>query len=259
MNFREINEGDIFQKNTERDINNKGGMYEVLMKVEKVTGDYHIKNIILGRMGTDRTITVNHSELKKEERWTFIGQGIIEEVVQKRLKYPDGRIEVLSERLYGQEQVVELRKPEKKPTIVNVTNIVKPDDIPLGSVGLALKDAECKQAEVKAVKSWDTSVYSNLTYNELSSIGAMLADHEGVITNNLTRFQNSQSKILHQQCLDRFRENNITMWQLRKYCPYVGVSNKGTSNHISFAQVILRLAKAIYHYGTEEEKGYFNY
>ena len=49
------------------------------------------------------------------------------------------------------------------------------------------------------------------------------------------------------------------MWQLRKYCPYVGVSNKGTSNHISFAQVILRLAKAIYHYGTEEEKGYFNY
>ena len=112
MNFREINEGDIFQKNTERDINNKGGMYEVLMKVEKVTGDYHIKNIILGRMGTDRTITVNHSELKKEERWTFIGQGIIEEVVQRRIKYPDARVEVLSERLYGQEQVVDLRKQE---------------------------------------------------------------------------------------------------------------------------------------------------
>ena len=54
---------------------------------------------------------------------------------------------------------------------------------------------------------------------------------------------------LHIQCLDRFRENNITIADLRHYCP-----NRQTGKPLTLSGTISRLNKAIWHYGTKKEQ-----
>ena len=108
---------------------------------------------------------------------------------------------------------------------------------------------EEKDAEV--VLTFDCKSIAFCTYHDLHVIGQFLKGHPDRMTNCHTRFKNAASKIAHQQTLDRFRDGNISLRDLRRYS-HSTTRNMGST--LSLAGVVTRIAKAVVQLGTPIEK-----
>ena len=104
----------------------------------------------------------------------------------------------------------------------------------------------------------DWKNYRTYTIDDLDTLGKILSNETGIIQNTLTKFKNKLSESLHQQCLDMFRDG-ITIYELRKKCFKLKDTNRQNSQPITYEMCIYRLAKAIYHFGSLEEKQAFNF
>jgi len=106
------------------------------------------------------------------------------------------------------------------------------------------------------VRDWKN--FRTYTIDDLDTLGKILSNETGIIKNTLTKFKNKVSENLHQQCLDMFRDG-ITIFDLRKKCFKLKNTNNPESAPITYEMCIYRLTKAIYHFGTHEEKKSFNF
>ena len=111
------------------------------------------------------------------------------------------------------------------------------------------EQAEEKDAEV--VLTFDCKSIAFCTYHDLHVIGQFLKGHPDRMTNCHTRFKNLASRIAHQQTLDRFRDGNISLRDLRRYS-HSTTRNLGST--LSLAGVVTRIAKAVVQLGTPIEK-----
>jgi len=105
-------------------------------------------------------------------------------------------------------------------------------------------------------RDWKT--FRTYTIDDLDTLGKILSEETGIIQNTLTKFKNKLSENLHQQCLDMFRDG-MTIFDLRKRCFKLKDTNNPESAPITYEMCIYRLTKAIYHFGTHEEKQSFNF
>ena len=95
-------------------------------------------------------------------------------------------------------------------------------------------------------------LFGPLKYDSLDIFGQACSNQNYILANCMGKPQRTNKQVL-KQCLDRFRDNNITFYDLRKE-----QYNLRTQTPLSGQGLLYRLTKAIYWYGTDEEKAMFN-
>lgn len=266
LETNQIKNGQMFQKVNETDRNGGGGLYEVLdITVNKIR-DYEVGVAIIGKVGTTDTMAVQLSDLTNHRQFRFKGEASLEVIKVHRLKYADGTIDILSEKLLSTSKVdnvkevinAEAEKKSRPVTVYNITNNHRDT-----TMAKAFADAEVKKSkavekqeqpeekDAEVVLTFDCKSIAFCTYHDLHVIGQFLKGHPDRMTNCHTRFKNSASKIAHQQTLDRFRDGNISLRDLRRYS-HSTTRNLGST--LSLAGVVTRVAKAVVQLGTPMEK-----
>jgi|TARA_R100001460_G_scaffold106816_1_gene154705 hypothetical protein len=86
-------------------------------------------------------------------------------------------------------------------------------------------------------------------YSELDIIASIYKDADWFLATVTRRPMNAKAELVAQQCLDRFRDNNISVYELRKES-----YNMYTHTVLSAQGLICRIGRAIYHCGNEEER-----
>lgn len=86
-------------------------------------------------------------------------------------------------------------------------------------------------------------------YSELDIIASIYKNADWFLETVTRRHMNAKSELVSQQCLDRYRDNNISFFELRKES-----YNMYTHTVLSAQGLLCRLGRAIYHCGNEEER-----
>jgi len=154
------------------------------------------------------------------------------------------------------EKVLDLQKKkrvikpnQKEQEIVPVGNIKikrikrKPDDVEEADIETRNLDPRFQAMRL----------FGPLKYDSLDIFGQACSNQNYILANCMGKPQRTNKQVL-KQCLDRFRDNNITFYDLRKE-----QYNLRTQTPLSGQGLLYRLTKAIYWYGTDEEKAMFNF
>ena len=96
------------------------------------------------------------------------------------------------------------------------------------------------------------------TINDIHILGRLLGNIDPLLNNCMTKFHNALSKEAHRQCLDMFRDG-ITIAELRQKSYKLHTQYRDDPVTVGYQMLVYRLAKAIYNFGTKEEKEAFNF
>ena len=154
----------------------------------------------------------------------------------------------------AQRQCAETQSKGKKPT----------------QIAKALANAKVKPAEekvlpivadeeevVQEIRDWDT--FTHYRYNNFDVFANILKGTETISLYNITKagFKNGFYKLLHSQALEMWRDGEMSLNQIRLKQP-TEQKNKYTGEKewqpCGMHNFVIRILKAIYHFGTLEEK-----
>ena len=235
---------------------NKKSLYKIIkIYNEKVKG-YDVLLVVLANVMSKEIVTVSPGDLKNSDLWKPIDaklQVTTERVT--RLCYPDGTCKVIRRQLVPDEEIDwSTEHPTTvRPPLVDIHQAV--DDLE--------NDVEQEQQEEKQKvvvlkdPDFDWKKVLHLKYSDLDLLGALVADMTFIVANCPKDFATAFSREVHSQNLDMFRDGDKSIYDIRKTCH--NIYNKRDWGNISTASVVLRLAKAIYHFGTKEEKNHFRF
>ena len=96
------------------------------------------------------------------------------------------------------------------------------------------------------------------TIDDIHILGRLLGNINPLLSNCMTKFHNALSKEAHRQCLDMFRDG-ITIAELRQKSFKLHTQYRNDPVTVGYQMLVYRLAKAIYNFGTKEEKEAFNF
>jgi hypothetical protein len=96
------------------------------------------------------------------------------------------------------------------------------------------------------------------TIDDIHILGRLLGNINPLLSNCMTKFHNALSKEAHRQCLDMFRDG-ITIAELRQKSFKLHTQYRDDPVTVGYQMLVYRLAKAIYNFGTKEEKEAFNF
>ena len=96
------------------------------------------------------------------------------------------------------------------------------------------------------------------TIDDIHILGRLLGNIDPLLNNCMTKFNNALSKETHRQCLDMFRDG-ITIAELRQKSFKLHTQHMNEPVTVGYQMLVYRLAKAIYNFGTKEEKEAFNF
>ena len=244
--MKNLKVGQIYQQGSRKEL------YKVLDVVTNNVQGFKREEVVMGCLRTNEAVSMPQAKI--DESWKFLSDSDIQTQYVKRKVFldSDNRIVVLSEKLIDPPKQASQKKGKDKPAT---------------AIQIAMEEAQAKQnkkvvnighitnihenKKVEEEKELDVLDYRNFascTYEELSLLGNVFGDNPDTVRNCSGKFQRGM-KALHLQCLDRFRENNISIADLRGYCP-----NRQTGNPLTLSGTINRLNKAIWHFGTVREK-----
>ena len=157
---------------------------------------------------------------------------------------------------FADEKVLDLQKKKR---------VIKPNQkeqeiVPVGNIKIKrIKRKPDNDEEIENVtqnldpRFQAMRLFGPLKYDSLDIFGQACSNQNYILQNCMGKPQRTNKQVL-KQCLDRFRDNNITFYDLRKE-----QYNLRTQTPLSGQGLLYRLTKAIYWYGTEEEKAMFNF
>ena len=157
---------------------------------------------------------------------------------------------------FADEKVLDLQKKKR---------VIKPNQkeqeiVPVGNIKIKrIKRKPDNDEEIENVtqnldpRFQAMRLFGPLKYDSLDIFGQACSNQNYILANCMGKPQRTNKQVL-KQCLDRFRDNNITFYDLRKE-----QYNLRTQTPLSGQGLLYRLTKAIYWYGTEEEKAMFNF
>jgi len=157
---------------------------------------------------------------------------------------------------FSEEKVLDLQKKKR---------VIKPNQkeqeiVPVGNIKIKrIKRKPDNDEEIENVtqnldpRFQAMRLFGPLKYDSLDIFGQACSNQNYILVNCMGKPQRTNKQVL-KQCLDRFRDNNITFYDLRKE-----QYNLRTQTPLSGQGLLYRLTKAIYWYGTEEEKAMFNF
>lgn len=242
--MKQLKKGQLLQK--------EGDVFKILDIVNTNIKGFKREEIVVGCLKTTEAFSVSKGEILNNQDWqSFREEQIqVQYIERKVIKDENKKIIVLSEK------IVDSPKPR-----------IQDKNIPNTALGNAFKEAinnkkekvvnighitniheEKNKQEEKELDVLDYRNFASCTYNDLSILGNVFGENPDTIKTCAGKFQKGMAT-LHMQCLDRFRENNITIADLRHYCP-----NRQTGKPLTLSGTISRLNKAIWHYGTKKEQ-----
>lgn len=114
------------------------------------------------------------------------------------------------------------------------------------------KVQEVKEEEVVVIPHNPKEILKKIghcKYSELDIIASIYKEADWFLETVTRRPMNAKAELVAQQCLDRYRDNNISFYELRKES-----YNMYTHTVLSSQGLLCRLGRAIYHCGNEEER-----
>ena len=256
--MRNIKKGQLVQKGKYGDI------YKILnVSSEKING-FVREEVLVGCLHNNQAVSIPASEISDKRIWKDVNEDNIRtQIVERKImRNPDGSVVILSE------TVVSTQNEEN----ADIQKIVAKKKYPDTALGKAMNDAiskseadkivnighitnvhTAKEEDEKATPTPDHTKFGHLRYDSLDVLGQVYGQHSSVIKQSSGKFHKGMAT-LHQQCLDRFRDGDITLYDLRKYSP-----NSKTGKSLSLEGTIARLNKAIWHYGTEQERKHYGW
>ena len=255
--MRNIKKGQLYQKGKH------GEIYKILnVSSEKING-FVREEVLVGCLKNNQAVSIPASEISDRRIWKDVSEkNIRTQIVERKImRNPDGSVTILSETVVSTETAKE----------VNIKNAISNKKYPDTALGKAMNEAVSKAEAEKIVNigqitnihetSKDDEVkpkpdhtkFGHIKYDSLDLLGQVYGQQSYVIKHSSGKFHKGMAT-LHQQCLDRFRDGDITLYDLRKYSP-----NSKTGKALSLEGTIARLNKAIWHYGNHNERKHYGW
>ena len=268
MKFTDIKKDQLFEFQPE----GRGAVYEVLKTDEGNSGDYKWQTIMLGNVNSKKIVSVPFDDFCTDD-WMLL-DGYKFEVQYERVKYlilPDGERLVLSKCLceeikgklepYGS---LKNAKPPKQTVSKGIKKILFEQTAKQTAVGHALAQAveqvepvQEEKAEPKQEFEYkDFTRIRGLKYDDIDLLGKIYAGCDPDYGKAKTKFMHKKSELMHEQLLDMFRTEDMTMHDLRLRSYPINRKYEPGKN-ICYHMLLLRLGKAIYKKGTSQEKKEF--
>jgi len=258
-----IQKGQLYQKGKH------GEVYKVLDITSENINGFKREEAVIGNLKTNQASSVSITELSDGRIWKACDKVMTVLVQKEVVQTLDGKTITISEKVVDGKKA--LSKPQSDIVIkkypntqigkamekavekstetktVNIAHISNIHALPL------VKEEEEEEEQIKLEPKPDHKRFAHYKYDALHTIGQVFGSVPSVIKQSCGTFHKGMS-VLHQQCLDRFRDGDITLYQLREYCP-----NSKTGGKLSLEGTIARLNKAIWHYGTEAERKHYGW
>lgn len=254
-----IQKGQLYQKGKH------GEVYKVLDITSENINGFKREEAVIGNLKTNQASSVALTELSDGRTWKACDKVMTVLVEKQVVQTLDGKTITISEKVVD----------GKKALVEKKSNLVR-KQFPNTQMGKAMEQAVEKSHETKTVniahisnihaapaiqEEEEVSVepkpdhkrFAHYKYEALHTIGQVFGSVPSVIKQSCGSFHKGMG-VLHQQCLDRFRDGDITLHELREYCP-----NSKTGGKLSLEGTIARLNKAIWHYGTEAERKHYGW
>lgn len=259
-----IEKGQLYQKGK------RGEVYKVLDITSENINGFKREEAVIGNLQTNQASSVSLTELQDGRTWKAC-EKVMTVFIQKQIVQTlDGKTVTISEKVIDGKK---LPKPERKLAASLVRK-----KFPDTQMGKAMTDAVAKSAEKtvniahisnnhihgvaalateeveeKLEPKPDHKRFAYYKYDGLHTLGQVFGSVPSVIKQSSGKFHKGMA-VMHQQCIDRFRDGDITLYELREYCP-----NSKTGGKLSLEGTIARLCKSIWHYGTEQERKHFGW
>mgnify|MGYP003109343869 CR=1 FL=1 len=267
----EIKKGSLYQKGKH------GEVYKVLDITSGTINGFKREEVVIGNLNTNEATSVSLSEIQDGRVWKSCGQQVQRIIVEKQIiQTSDGNVITLRETVIDgkakHEKLKEMPKVDE-----NIKRAIQ-QRTPDGNVGQALASAveTTKTVNIQSINNVHTNgevkaeeliqsldnlqkqkpdhrKFAFIKYDQLDILGEVFGSHPDIIKQCSGKFKKGLA-VLHQQCLDRFRDGNISIAELRDYCPHYV-----TGQNLSLEGTIMRLNKAIWHYGTEKERANYGW
>ncbi len=279
--------------------------YAVIDIIEDSINDYSREVVTLGKLGANKAITIDFSELKNPKRWAELKGAVTAErlIREKFTMFGDGSEEIISRELISEEHAVKgggTRIVEKgakailRPNVTNSKTVVHQIDPKMAAQHKQAKenstntmtDALANAKPMKKKKNVsnqnfhtgkrqpkatveiprsvvDQDFYYRLMrykYTDLDIIGMLLlAAYEEMGKNFLDRHlpvkPKGRSKVVHQQEYDRFKNDEYSLYDIRKMGNrLVATKPSEVGTPVSNQQIVRRMMRAILHFGSNEER-----
>ena len=121
-----------------------------------------------------------------------------------------------------------------------------------------MQEDKTSKAEEDSAELLNFANLKAYTIDDIHILGRLLGNIDPLLNNCMTKFHNALSKEAHKQCLDMFRDG-ITIAELRQKSFKLHTQYRNDPVTVGYQMLVYRLAKAIYNFGTKEEKEAFNF
>lgn len=276
--------------------------YAVIDIIKDSINDYSREVVTLGKLGANKAITIDFSELKNPTRWAELKGAVTAErlIREKFTMFGDGSEEIISRELVdagGEKHPMEIPKAkEKQSSTQTVVHQIDPKmaaqhkqakDNTTNAMTDALANAKPMKkkkdvsnqnfhtgkhqpkATVEIPRSVvDQDFYYRLMrykYTDLDVIGMfLLAAYDERGNNFLDRHirvkPKGKSKVVHQQEYDRFKNDEYSLYDIRKMGNrLVATKPSEVGTPVSNQQIVRRMMRAILHFGSDEERVTLNF
>jgi hypothetical protein len=274
MKIQNLRNGMVFRKKAD---SGQSEHYEVADIIQDSVNGYSREVITLGNVSTKQTTSVTMQDLNNPKQWEEVKGAVVTEQTEivKKVVFSDGKEQVLDRKAMTQEKAHIESVPNKEAKTVKKTYVINNNrfiemakhkearDNKTNTMTKAFAKMEPKEkvVEVEEPVVYNKMYYVSLmsyTYDNLHGLGMAVRGNVQLFAGVHSKPRGLSTQVLKQE-LDAFRDG-LSIREVRALGNRIkALTPEQIGTPVSVQMIIMRLIKAIYHYGTPEEKTAFDY